>query len=46
MLRLLEKPFPEEDYNNIRRFIVNTLAKKLDNEMERLVKERLDTKNV
>jgi hypothetical protein len=40
MIRLFEKPFPEEDYNEIRRFIVKTLAKKLDEEMERLEKEK------
>ena len=40
MLRLFKEPMSEEDYNEIRRFIVKFLAKKLDGEMERLEKEK------
>jgi hypothetical protein len=40
MIRLFEKPVPEEDFNEIRRFIVKTLARNLDEEMERLGKEK------
>ena len=40
MLRLFKSPMPEQDYNEIKRFVVRTLSKNIDNEMERLEKEK------
>lgn len=40
MLRLFKSPMPEPDYDKVKRFIVKTLAKNIDDEMERLEKER------
>ena len=40
MLRLFKIPMPEEDYNEIKKFVVKTLAKNIDDEMERLEKEK------
>ena len=40
MLRLFDKPMPQEDYEEIRRLVVQLLAKRLDEEMERLEKEK------
>jgi hypothetical protein len=40
MLRLFKSPMPEQDYNEIKRFVVKTLAKNIDDEMERLEKEK------
>lgn len=40
MLRLFKSPMPEKDYNEVRRFVVKTLAKNIDSEMERLEKEK------
>jgi len=40
MLRLFQSPMPEQDYNEIKRFVVKTLAKNIDDEMERLEKEK------
>ena len=40
MLRLFKSPMPEQDYNEIRRFVVKNLAKNIDDEMERLEKEK------
>jgi hypothetical protein len=34
MLRLFKSPMPEQDYNEIKRFVVKTLAKNIDDEME------------
>jgi len=40
MLRLFKSPMPEQDYLEVRRFVVKTLAKNIDDEMERLEKEK------
>ena len=40
MLRLLKSPMPEHDFNEIKRFVVKMLAKNIDDEMERLEKEK------
>lgn len=40
MLQLFKDPMPEEDYQQMRKLAVHLLAKKLDNEMERLEKEK------
>lgn len=40
MLRLFKNPMPEPDYIEIKRFIVRMLAKNIDDEMERLAKEK------
>ena len=40
MLRLFKIPMSEEDYNEIKKFVVKTLAKNIDDEMERLEKEK------
>lgn len=40
MLRLFKSPMPEPDYDEIKRFIVKMLAKNIDDEMERLEKEK------
>ncbi|MCW3106150.1 MAG: hypothetical protein JWQ09_656 [Segetibacter sp.] len=40
MLRLLKKPLPEQDYKEIKKFIVKILARNVDDEMERLEKEK------
>ena len=40
MLRLFKRLMPEQDYKEIRRFIVKTLAKNIDCEMESLEKEK------
>jgi len=40
MLRLFQSPMPEQDYNEIKRFVVKTLAKNIDDEMERMEKEK------
>ncbi len=40
MLRLFKKPMPEPDYIEIKRFIVKMLSKNIDDEMERLAKEK------
>ena len=40
MLRLFQSPMSEQDYNEIKRFVVKTLAKNIDDEMERLEKEK------
>lgn len=40
MLRLFKTPMSEEDYGEIRKFVVKTLAKNIDTEMERLEKEK------
>ncbi len=40
MLNLLNKPMPESDYNEVRRLIVKNLAKRADEEMEKLEKEK------
>ena len=39
MLRLLKRPLPDNDYREIKKHIVNILAKNIDNEMETLEKE-------
>jgi hypothetical protein len=38
MLRLFQIPMPEQDYNEIKRFVVKTLANNIDDEMERMEK--------
>lgn len=40
MLRLFKNPMPEPDYTEIKRFIVKVLSKNIDDEMERLAKEK------
>ena len=40
MLRLFKEPMPDEDFLQIKRLVVQLLAKKLDEEMERLEKEK------
>ena len=40
MLRLFKNPMPEPDYIEIKRFIVKMLSKNIDDEMERLAKEK------
>ncbi len=40
MVRLLKIPMAEEDYLQMRRLAVQLLAKKIDEEMERLEKEK------
>jgi len=40
MLRLFKNPMSESDYTEIKRFIVKRLSKNIDDEMERLEKER------
>lgn len=40
MLRLFQSPMPEQDYNEVKRFVVKTLAKNIDDEMERMEKEK------
>ncbi len=40
MLRLFQNPMAEQDYVEIKRFVVKTLAKNIDDEMERLEKEK------
>ena len=40
MLRLFKSPMPEHDFNEIKRFVVKMLAKNIDDEMERLEKEK------
>jgi len=40
MLRLFKNPMSESDYTEIKRFIVKKLSKNIDDEMERLEKER------
>ncbi len=39
MIRLFERPMPQSHYDELRRFVVNLLAKQLDEEMDRLEKE-------
>ena len=39
MIRLFKNPMPEDYYAEVREFVVKTLAKNLDVEMERLEKE-------
>lgn len=40
MLRLFKTPMSESDYTEIKRFIVKKLSKNIDDEMERLEKEK------
>lgn len=40
MLNLLKRPMPEEDYKEVKRLIVKILAKRADEELEKLEKER------
>jgi len=40
MLRLLQNPLSEQDFNDIKRFVVKILARNIDEEMERLEKEK------
>jgi len=40
MLRLFKDPMPEEDFQQMKRLAVQLLAKKVDEEMERLEKEK------
>lgn len=40
MLTLFKTPMPEPDYTEIKRFIVKVLSKNIDDEMERLEKEK------
>ena len=40
MLRLFQSPMPEQDYNEIKKLVVKTLAKNIDDEMKRLEKEK------
>lgn len=40
MIRLFEVPMPEKHYNEIRQFVVEMLAKNIDDEMECLEKEK------
>jgi len=40
MLRLFKEPMPEEDFLQMKRLAVQLLAKKVDEEMERLEKEK------
>lgn len=40
MLRLFKNPMSESDYIEIKRFIVKKLSKNIDDEMERLEKEK------
>ena len=40
MLRLFQSPMPEQDYNEVKRFVVKILAKNIDDEMERMQKEK------
>jgi hypothetical protein len=40
MLRLFQSPMNEHDYNEIKRFVVKTLAKNIDDEMESMEKEK------
>lgn len=40
MLRLFKNPMSESDYTEVKRFIVKKLAENIDNEMERLEKEK------
>lgn len=40
MLRLFETPMSEQDFNEVKRFVVKTLAKNIDDEMQRLEKEK------
>jgi len=39
MLRLFKTPMPEQDYNDIKRLVVEKLAKMIDVEMEHLEQE-------
>lgn len=40
MLRLFKNPLSEEDYKEIKKFVVRILGRNIDNEMERLEKEK------
>ena len=40
MLRLFKNPLAEDDFNEIKRLVVRILAKNIDDEMERLEKEK------
>lgn len=40
MLRLFKNPLSEEDYKEIKKFVVRILARNIDNHMERLEKEK------
>ncbi len=40
MLQLFKEPMPEEYYNEFRDLVVKLLAKRVDDEMERLEKEK------
>ncbi len=40
MLRLLQNPLSEQDFNDPKRFVVKILARNIDEEMERLEKEK------
>lgn len=40
MLCLLQNPLSEQDFNDIKRFVVKIFARNIDEEMERLEKEK------
>lgn len=40
MVELFKQPWPDEDFDQVRDLIVQILAKRIDEEMERLEKER------
>lgn len=44
MLRLFQNPLPEPDFQEVKRFVVKILARNIDEEMERLEKEKGWTK--
>ena len=40
MLSLFKDPLPEDDFNEIKRHVVKILAKNIDDEMERLERQK------
>lgn len=44
MIRLFQNPMREVDFEEIKRFVVKILARNIDEEMERLEKEKAWTK--
>ena len=40
MLRLFKNPMPRQDFDEIKRVVVNILAKSIDDEMKNLEKEK------
>ena len=46
MLRLFQNPMSAQDFEGIKRFVVKILARNIDEEMERLEKEKGWTKEI